>query len=223
MRLVSYPYLNCAEPLCYGDVTMGAIASQITSLTIVYSIVYSDADQRKHQSSASLAFVRGIHRGPVNRWIPSTNDQRRGKCFHLMMSPCCGNKTDQLFVVWSNTHIHLHLHINGLTHWGRVTHICVVKLTITGSDNGLSPGRRQAIIWTNDGMLLIGPLGTNFSEILIGIQTFSFKKMRLKMSSAKWRPFCLGLNVLMPDYSALAMALLQSCTKPSMYDWNIYN
>ena len=45
---------------------MGAIASQITSLTIVYSTVYSDADQRKHQSSASLAFVRGIHRGPVN-------------------------------------------------------------------------------------------------------------------------------------------------------------
>ena len=45
---------------------MDAIASQITSLTIVYSIVYSDADQRKHQSSASLAFVRGIHRGPVN-------------------------------------------------------------------------------------------------------------------------------------------------------------
>ena len=45
---------------------MGAIASQITSLTIVYSIVYSDVDQRKHQSSASLAFVRGIHRGPVN-------------------------------------------------------------------------------------------------------------------------------------------------------------
>ena len=50
----------------YGDVVMGAIASQITSLTIVYSTVYSDADQRKHQSSASLAFVRGIHRGPVN-------------------------------------------------------------------------------------------------------------------------------------------------------------
>ena len=45
---------------------MGAIAPQITSLTIVYSTVYSDADQRKHQSSASLAFVRGIHRGPVN-------------------------------------------------------------------------------------------------------------------------------------------------------------
>ena len=50
----------------YTDVIMGAVASQITSLTIVYSTVYSDADQRKHQSSASLAFVWGIHRGPVN-------------------------------------------------------------------------------------------------------------------------------------------------------------
>ena len=50
----------------YGDVRMGTIASQITSLTIVYSTVYSDADQRKHQSSASLAFVWGIHQGPVN-------------------------------------------------------------------------------------------------------------------------------------------------------------
>ena len=50
----------------YNDVIMGVIASQITSLTVVFSTVYSDADQRKHQSSASLAFVRGIHRGPVN-------------------------------------------------------------------------------------------------------------------------------------------------------------
>ena len=49
-----------------GDVIMSAIASQITSLTIVYSTVYSDADQRKHQSSVSLAFMRGIHLGPVN-------------------------------------------------------------------------------------------------------------------------------------------------------------
>ena len=50
----------------YNDVIMGAITSQITSVTIVYSTVYSDADQRKHQSSALLAFVRGIHRWPVN-------------------------------------------------------------------------------------------------------------------------------------------------------------
>ena len=83
-----------------------------------------------------------------------------------------------------------------LTHWGRVTHICVSKQTIIGSDNSLSPGRRQAIIWTNAGILLIRTLGTNFSEILIEIRIFSFKKMGLKVSSAKWRPFCLGLNVL---------------------------
>ena len=84
-----------------------------------------------------------------------------------------------------------------LTHWGRVTHICVSDLTRIGSDNGLSPGRRQAIIRTNVGIMLIGPLGTNFSEMLIEIHTFSFKKMRLKVSSAKRRPFCLGLNDLM--------------------------
>ena len=88
-------------------------------------------------------------------------------------------------------------HINPkLSHWGRVTHICVGKLTIIGPDNGLSPGRRQAIIRTNAVILLIGTLRTNFSEILSEIHTFSFKKMHLKMSSVKWRPFCLGLNVL---------------------------
>ena len=77
-----------------------------------------------------------------------------------------------------------------------MTHKYINKLTIIGSDNGLSPDRRQAIIWTNAGILLIGPLGTNFSEIFIGIHKFSFKKMHLKMSSGKCRPFCPGLNVL---------------------------
>ena len=83
-----------------------------------------------------------------------------------------------------------------LTHWGRVMHICVGSLTVIGSDNGLSPGRRQAIIWTSDGTVLIGPLGTNFSEILVELYIFSFKKMHLKLSWGNWRPFCLGLNVL---------------------------
>ena len=80
-----------------------------------------------------------------------------------------------------------------------MTHICVSKLTIIGSDDGLSPYRHQAIILTNAEILLIGPLGTNFSEILIEIHAFSFKKMHLKMSSEKWRPFCLGLHVLNPN------------------------
>ena len=68
-----------------------------------------------------------------------------------------------------------------LTHWGLVTHICVSHLTI-GSDNGLSPGCCQAIVWTND-LLLIWTLGTKFSEILNELHTFSFKKMHLKMQS----------------------------------------
>ena len=67
---------------------MTTIASQITSLMVVYSTVYSDAKQRKHQSSASLAFVWGIHR---DRWIPRTKGQLRGKCFHLMTSSCWAN------------------------------------------------------------------------------------------------------------------------------------
>ena len=70
----------------YNDVIMTTMSSQITSLTVVYSTVYSDADQRKHQSSGSLAFVRGIHR---YRWIPRTKGQLRGKCFHLIASSWC--------------------------------------------------------------------------------------------------------------------------------------
>ena len=74
---------------------------------------------------------------------------------------------------------------NMLTHWGWVTHICIGNLTIIGSDYGLSPGQRHAIILTNAGIMLIGSLGTNFSEILIEIDTFSFKKMYLKMLFGK--------------------------------------
>ena len=91
-----------------------------------------------------------------------------------------------------------------LSHWGRGTHICVGKITIIVSDNGLPPERRQAIICWNAGTLLIGPLGTNFSDILTGIQTFSFTKMHLKMSFAKWPPFCLGLNVFITDTNDIA-------------------
>ena len=81
-----------------------------------------------------------------------------------------------------------------------MTHICVSKLTIIGSDNGLSPGRRQAIIWTNAVVLLIPTLETNFSEILRKIHSFSFKKMHLKMSSANGRLLSLGLNELNVQY-----------------------
>ena len=77
-----------------------------------------------------------------------------------------------------------------------MTYICVSKLTIIGSDNGLPPDRRQAIIRTNAGILLIRALGSNLSEIRGEIHSFSIKKMHLKMSSAKGRLFSLGLNEL---------------------------
>ena len=86
-----------------------------------------------------------------------------------------------------------------LTHWGRQTYR-VSNLTITGLDNGLSPGRHQAIIWTNDGILSIWPLGTNFNEVLIAIHTLSFKEMHLKILSGKWQSFCLCLHVLISHW-----------------------
>ena len=71
-----------------------------------------------------------------------------------------------------------------------------VNYTTTGLDNGLSPGGRQAIIWTNAEILLTAPFGTNFSEILFETRTFSFKKLHLKMSSGKWQSPFPGLKVL---------------------------
>ena len=92
-----------------------------------------------------------------------------------------------------------------------------IPITIIGPDNGLWPGRRQAIIWTNYGLSLFGPLGTNFSEILIQIHTFSFKKMHFKLSSGKWRPFCPGLNVLKNyNLERVCQAVLPLC----WYDCN---
>ena len=86
--------------------------------------------------------------------------------------------------------------VNSLCNEGRI--YASVNYAIIGSDNGLSPARRQAIIWTNAGILLIGPLGTNFSEIFIKIKTFSLTNLHLKVLSAKVaailsRPQCVNL------------------------------
>ena len=100
-----------------------------------------------------------------------------------------------IIISWT---FHYHWTINVLTHWGWVMHTCVSDLTSIGSDNGLSADQCQAIIWTNTGILLNGPLETNFSGILIEIHTILSKKRHFKMTSGKWRPFCLGLNVVNP-------------------------
>ena len=84
-----------------------------------------------------------------------------------------------------------------LSHWGQVMYKCIRKLTIIGSDNGLSPGQRQAIIWLNAGILLIRPLRTNFSEILnrisyIFIQENAFEKVIWKRGAILYRPQCVN-------------------------------
>ena len=114
------------------------------------------------------------------RWMPQ--NRTKGKSILVQVLAWCHQATSHYLsqcwprsilpygiirLQWIKTLQHMLTH--GLTHWGRVTHIWINKLTIIGSINGLSPGRRQAIIWTNAGILLIGPLGTNFSEILIEI------------------------------------------------------
>ena len=76
--------------------------------------------------------------------------------------------------------------------WCRVTHTCVSKLIIIGSDNGLSPGRRQAIIWTNAGILLIAPLGINFSKVLIIKDVFGY--VVWKMAAILSRSQCVKWN-----------------------------
>ena len=91
-------------------------------------------------------------------------------------------------------------------------HICVGNLTNIGSDNGLSPSWRQAIIWTNAGILAIRTLGTNLSEISFEIHTFAFKKMHLK-AFAKWQPFFLSLNVL--NYTHDVEGVLQGAKVPA--------
>ena len=93
-----------------------------------------------------------------------------------------------------------------------LTHICVTRPqwvnslrsdeAFIRSDNDLSPGRCQAIIWISAGILLIRTLGTNFKEIVNKIHAFSFNKMHLEMSSAKWQQFCLGLSALVRNWTS---------------------
>ena len=100
-----------------------------------------------------------------------------------------------------------------LSYWGRVKHICVIELTIVGSDNVFPTGQRHAIVWTKAGIILIGPLETNFSEIVIEIYPFSVKKMLLNISG-KRRPFCLGLKVLSQQRSDVAPSQQQQWYLP---------
>ena len=106
-----------------------------------------------------------------------------------------------------------------------MTHIYVCKLTIIGSDNGLSPERRQAIIWTNAGILLIWTIGNKLQWNFDRNSKISLKKRHLKMSSAKWRLFCLGLNVLsyrndnQPTWTASHHRQITDRHRPGCLQW----
>ena len=120
----------------------------------------------------------------INRWVNNREDGdlRRHRAHYdvIVMRRPNTNRYSELTIATQWSFMEFEIWPINLSHWGRVTHICVDDLTAIGSDNGLSPGLRQAIMWTNVGILLIGPLGTNFSELLIEIRIFSFKKMYLK-------------------------------------------
>ena len=117
-------------------------------------------------------------------------------------------------------------HGSSLTHWGRVTHICVSKIIIISSDNGLLPGRRQAIIWTHAEILLIGPLGINFSEILIEInisfiQGNAFENVVSKKASISSLPQWVNNNLAPGSGLALNRWLVTIWTNDVPVYWHI--
>ena len=117
-------------------------------------------------------------------------------------------------------------HGSSSTHWGRVTHIYVSKIIIIGSDNGLLLGRRQAIIWTNAEILLIGPLGINFSDILIEInilfiQGNAFENVVYKKASISSQPQWVNNNLAPGSGLALNRWLVTIWTNDGPVYWHI--
>ena len=176
----------CTDIRCLTVLTVSVASSCSIHVSTARSLVhYNQGDTR-----TPLYFRRTV----VQTYWParscldcnySSNNRRSHQPYNTL-------KTEKFWHIEAWTKCPIFSNAFVLTHWGRVTHICISNLIITGSDNGLSPGRHQAIIWTNAWILLIRTLGTNFSEILREIHKFSFKKMYLKMSSGKWRPFVLA-------------------------------
>ena len=130
---------------------------QITGVSILYFCWSADKKIKARRHMPLWGEFAG------NRWFPA---QR-------------ASNAENVFIWWRH-HVMLELYFPELTYLSRVTHLCVGNLIIIGSDNGLSLGRRQVIIWTNAGILLIGPSWTNFSEIVIKIYTFPLKKIHLR-------------------------------------------
>ena len=163
----------------YGDVIMHTIASPITSLTIVYSTVYSDADQRKHQSSASLAFVRGIHRGPVN-------------------SPHKGPVTRKMFPF--DDVIMLYYKKGRKSMLSRASTLKRSKGK-SKSNSKKSPVWCGATGWTIAKVLVNQTIGNLFQRNFIWNQAFSFNKMFLKYNLLAPMWSAVGMNILLLKHS----------------------
>ena len=142
---------------------------------------------RASQVEKFISFIDGIKTSIRSLMVPLLT--------HLVSWICSLERCNWIINKWS-VMILTHFMLNDLTHWVRVMCICINNIIIIGSDNGLVPGRHQAIISTNAEILLIRTLGINFSKILIDIHTVSFKKMHFKISSTKWRLYLPGLNML---------------------------
>ena len=147
----------------YCDVLMSAMLSQITGVHYLFRHLF-----RRRSKKRSKLRVDGLCEGnpPVTGGFPSQRASDAGNisiwwCYHVTSI----SDTMQWRWFWHASPARGHFPAFKI-YWGRVTHICVNKLSTIGSDNGLSPGWHQAIIWTNVGILLIGTLGTNLSEIL---------------------------------------------------------
>ena len=184
--------VHCGPPHQSRRIWLSAEADnqKWVGLKLIHPLWLSDAIWQ-HKSGATLAQVMSCCRMTPIHYLNQCSLKIIGLHSSAISEKNLPNVLAKVIVpIWIfNDFMHLP-GVNELTHWGKVMHIFVSELTTIGSDNGFLPGWSQALIWTSAGMLLIGHPGTNFSEILIKIYTFSLKKRHFTMPSVKWWPFC---------------------------------
>ena len=212
-----YRRLPVPFPVChYSDVTWTFRRPKSRPFGCLFNRWFMLTVNKNSPAPHFWSCVRGIH------WRSVDSPHQRVVIYHDVIMNVWGHRRTLSANDSNDVTRRLQTITCSLIHWGRVTHICVGKTTIIGSDNGLSRGWRQAIIWTNAGILLLRPLGTHFNELLIEILAFSFMKMRLKVSSAKWRPYCLGLNVLKKLYLKMSSAGWYWRWAENRNTWNLH-
>ena len=165
----------------YSDVIMGSIASQIPSLKIVYSSVYSGTDQRKHQSSASLAFVRGIHWRPVNSPHKGLVTRKMFPFDDVIMFSLCRCWTN-----FQDDSTNYYLIINSLTHSGQMASWKLVRID---SGNGLVPHSNKTINLTNIDLSSVTSYGIQLRTISQEMLKISVLDMRLKITNLRSQLF----------------------------------